>query len=59
MSNSARVQWHHFLCICTSGMEQAPLAQAENAEGEWDYGGYDGNEMDVAAFLTFLASQEP
>ena len=42
-------------------MEQAPLAQAENAEGEWDYGGgdYGGDEKDVAAFLDFLAQQEP
>ena len=57
--NSDRIQWRHFMCICTSGMEQAPLAQAEDAEGKWDYGSLYGDEKDVAVFLTFLASQEP
>ena len=58
MLNSDRIHWRHFLCICTSGMEQAPLAQAKHALGKWDYGG-GGDEEDVAAFLDFLAQQEP
>ena len=44
--------------MCVPGMEQAPIAQAEHAQGDWDYGGGFGDTEDVAVFLAFLDSQE-